>query len=624
MAKKASLKARIAYNFDNLMSKGLASLVGVLALAALLFLLLVSSFVSLLGIYPPTGEWGFFEVFWASLLRTLDAGTMGNDQGQGFRLAMLVVTLGGVVLVASLIGIITNSFQAKVANLRKGRSSVLEEDHTYILGWNSKIYSVIEEIVEANKSRNKPAIVILADRDNVEMEDDLHSKIKNLRNTRLVTRSGNPVNLADVQIGNPSQARSIIILASDDVPDPDSLSIKTCLALVNEENRKGVKFHIVGEIRHKRNLEAANLVGGSEAQWVLGDELISRLIVQTARQSGLSAVFTELLDFEGDEIYIHPAETIAGRSYSDALLMFESGCLFGLIREGEVVLNPSPALQVLASDRLIVIAEDESKIKLAAPARFDEGAINPVVRPDHTPEKTLILGFNSSVPLILDELSEYMVAGSQVTVMSTCEMKRMPELPDLQVSLIAEDPTSRHELEKLNLADFDHVIVLADQVSNEVDHRDSRTLLTLLHLRELQKTIDKRINIVSEMLDDRNRELAEITNADDFIVSDKLVSLMLAQLEESPEMSKVFAALLSSSGSEIRLHPAEWYVSLDVPVDFNTVAAAASNHGDSAIGYRLTKAIRTDNRLFGIRLNPNRSEKVSYQSGDLIVVLTND
>ena len=40
------------------------------------------------------------------------------------------------------------------------------------------------------------------------------------------------------------------------------------------------------------------------------------------------------------------------------------------------------------------------------------------------------------------------------------------------------------------------------------------------------------------MLDVRNRELAEVTQADDFIVSDKLVSLMLAQVSENKDLTR--------------------------------------------------------------------------------------
>jgi voltage-gated potassium channel Kch len=57
---------------------------------------------------------------------------------------------------------------------------------------------------------------------------------------------------------------------------------------------------------------------------------------------------------------------------------------------------------------------------------------------------------------------------------------------------------------------------------------DARSLVTLLHLRDIADKQDCDLSIVSEMLDVRNRELAEVSRADDFIVSDKLISLMMS------------------------------------------------------------------------------------------------
>ena len=62
------------------------------------------------------------------------------------------------------------------------------------------------------------------------------------------------------------------------------------------------------------------------------------------------------------------------------------------------------------------------------------------------------------------------------------------------------------------------------------------------------------------MLDDRNRELAEVTEADDFIVSDKLLSLMLSQISENKHLKAVFADLFDPEGSEIYVKPAVDYV----------------------------------------------------------------
>ena len=45
------------------------------------------------------------------------------------------------------------------------------------------------------------------------------------------------------------------------------------------------------------------------------------------------------------------------------------------------------------------------------------------------------------------------------------------------------------------------------------------------------------------MPDVRNRQLAEVTRADDFIVSDSLVSLLLSQIAENRDLNAVFGDL---------------------------------------------------------------------------------
>ena len=82
------------------------------------------------------------------------------------------------------------------------------------------------------------------------------------------------------------------------------------------------------------------------------------------------------------------------------------------------------------------------------------------------------------------------------------------------------------------------------------------------------------------MIDVRNRELAEVTRADDFVVSNKLVGLMLAQASENEYLSAIFDDLLDEKGSEIYMRLAADYVTTDKPVTFYTVAEAARRGGD--------------------------------------------
>jgi voltage-gated potassium channel Kch len=616
-----TLRERSRYWFDSVMARGTVALMALLALASVVFIAFIALIVSLFHLFPDDGSPDFWEVLWGNLMRTLDSGTMGGDTGWGFRTAMLVVTIGGVIIVASLIGIISSAFDSKVEDLRKGRSKVLETEHTLILGWSSKIFPIVSEICIANESRRRPTIVILADRDKVEMEDELRAQIARPGRTRIVCRSGDPMNLADLEIASPHTARSIVVLAPEDSADPDSVVIKTTLALTNNPRRKEGPYHVVGEIRDPGNLEAARLVGRDEAHWVLASELISRITVQSCRQSGLSVVYTELLDFDGDEIYFTTEPSLVGRTYFDAQLAYPECSVIGVVKGGTVQLNPAPDLPYEEGDQLILIAEDDSLIKMGAPGPVEEAAIGVAPRPVSVPEHTLVLGYNAGLHTILGELSEYVAPGSTVLVVADMDEPLLEAFPGLDVRFARGDTTSRAVLERLGVTDFDHIIVLAYKEVLDAHRADAKTLITLLHLRDMADRAGTDFAVVSEMLDDANRELAEVTRADDFIVSDKLISLILSQTSENRQLTDVFSTLFSSEGSEIYLRPAHSYVRPGAEVNFYTVLEAARRRGETAIGYRISSLARSSEHAYGVTVNPDKSVRQSFGEDDKIIVL---
>ena len=186
------------------------------------------------------------------------------------------------------------------------------------------------------------------------------------------------------------------------------------------------------------------------------------------------------------------------------------------------------------------------------------------------------------------------------------------------------DSTSRAVLESLDVTGFDHVLVVADGHVADAQAADARTLVTLLHLRDIADSAGKRLNIVSEMRDDRNRELAEVTRADDFIVSDRLVGLLLAQVSENPGLADVFDVLFSSHGCEVYLRPAGLYLKPGVETDFHTVVAAAAARGETAIGFRLGSQARSRSHGYGIRLNPHKPDRLVLGEGDAVIVLADE
>lgn len=625
---KPGFGARFRYWFDNVMARGTIALMGLLALASLVFIAIIAAVVVIFQLFPPleagADKPDFGEIIWGNLMRTLDSGTMGGDEGWAFRWPMLIVTIGGVIIVASLIGIISSAFDSKVDELRKGRSKVIEKDHTIILGWSSKVFPILSEIVIANESRGRAVIVVLADGDKVEMEDAIRAKLPKTGKTRIIVRSGDPMDLTDLEISNPHTARSIILLAPESGPDPDSVVIKTALAITNNPKRKSSDYHIVGEIQDPANLEAARLVAKHEASWVLANDLISRVTVQTSRQSGLSVVYTELLDFDGDEIYFTTQPTLVGMTYAETQYAFAESAVIGFVKGGTVLINPAADVVYEADDQLIVIAEDDSLIRVAGTGVVDESAINKHVVVETAAEQTLILGFNSGLHAMLRELAAYVAPGSSALVVADVDEPEFETFENLTVVFQKGDATSRTVLAAVPVTDFAHIIVLAYKETMDVQRADAKTLITLLHLREIADELGLDLNVVSEMIDDRNRELAEVTRADDFIVSDKLISLMLSQLSENRQLSDVFTDLFSSEGSEIYLRPAEAYVRLGVTIDFYTLLEAARQRGETAIGYRVAADARDSDKQYGVHVNPRKAGRFALESGDRVIVLAEE
>jgi voltage-gated potassium channel Kch len=631
---KPALRERVRYRFDDWMSRGTIALMLLLGAATVVFVVILAVVVYVVHAYPDDASTAdFWDVLWGNLMRTLDPGTMGGDSGWGFRALMLVVTVGGLIIVASLIGIISGAFDSKVDELRKGRSRVLESKHTLILGWSPKVFSIIGELAIANESRGRSAIVVLAARDKVEMEDAIRAAVGATGRTRVICRSGDPMNLYDLELGSPHVARSIVILASEGDDDPDSTVIKTALALTNNPNRASGEFHIVAELDDPGNLEAARLVGRDEVHWVLASDLISRVTVQTCRQSGLSVVYTELLDFGGDEIYFTEQPSLVGQRYGDVQSAFATSTVIGIASGAgsgsgtsapSVAINPHADTVLAAGDQLIVIAEDDSTIALAPAVEPDLSVVVEAAEADARPEHTLVLGCNSGLTLMLRELRDYVAPGSTVRVVSVGECPALPALEGLDVTVERADPTSRATLDALEVYRFDHIIVLAEKETLPAQRADARTLITLLHLRDIAERHDVDLNVVSEMLDDRNRELAEVTNADDFIVSEKLVSLMLSQVSENRLLADVFATLFSSEGSEIYLRPADAYVLPGAAVDFYTVGEAARRRGETAIGYRVAADAHDSTRAYGIHVNPPKHDRIAFAPADRIIVLAED
>jgi voltage-gated potassium channel Kch len=521
-----------------------------------------------------------------------------------------VLAIGGLFVVSALIGLLDNGLGEKLDDLRKGRSLVVERDHTVILGWSDQVFIVVGELIVANRSRKKAAIVILAEQDKLVMDDLLRHRLGDTGNTRIVCRTGNPLDVKDLELVNLNGARSIVVLTPQTPvrEDADAYVLKTLLAINRGPAFRDAAHHVVTSVRDGASRAVAKLAGGT-AVVIDSDDISARLIVQAARQSGLSAVYHDLMDFGGDELYVVAEPALQGVAFGESLLAYGQCCPVGVMREdGTTQLNPPMDTIIGPADKIVVLASDDSATKLSTElVPIDASAILGTELPPPHPERTLVLGWNGRANRIIEQLDTYVPSGSTVEIITDradaghAVTSLAYNLTCLDASVKDGDTRDRRVLESLDIGGYDNVMVLCDDKLDPLT-ADSRVLVTLLHLRDILAKRDQVGAIVTEIRDDRDRQLAQLTRDDDFVISDRLVSLLMTQISENVHLESVFGDLFDAAGAEIYIRDASLYLDLSADLTFATAVASARTRNEVAIGYRLADADGDD----GIVLNPDK------------------
>src|SRR4051794_10610513 len=153
-----TLRQRARYWFDNTMSKGTPALVRWLALASLAVIVVGGTLVWALDNSPGDGapHRAFLPSIWQGVLHALDPGTVAGDGGHWWYVAIaFAITVGGILIVAAFIGVLTTGLDAKLTELRKGRSAIIERNHTVLLGWSDQVFTILSELIEANSNQKR-------------------------------------------------------------------------------------------------------------------------------------------------------------------------------------------------------------------------------------------------------------------------------------------------------------------------------------------------------------------------------------------------------------------------------------------------------------------------------------
>jgi hypothetical protein len=111
----------------------------------------------------------------------------------------------------------------------------------------------------------------------------------------------------------------------------------------------------------------------------------------------------------------------------------------------------------------------------------------------------------------------------------------------------------------------------------------------------------------------------------DVIISNRLVSMIMAQMSESRDIEKVYDDIFQEDGSEIYLKPADLYFeSLPVQVSFADMMSIAQQRDEVCIGVKIKSLENDKESNNGITLIPEKNMTYDLQEDDSLVVLAED
>ena len=621
---------QLIYFTDNALSKGTFNIIFFLVLIILSIVGMLSLIVWSLGLNDQTIYFDTFSNFIFKVIRYYPS----DNPYFMYEIINFFLFLTGMFITAGLIGAITTGLSDKLSQLRNSSSIILEKNHTVILGFSSHVISIIKELILANESEKNPCVVVLGRTAKDEMFNTIKKNIKDFKNTKIIFREGDRRIKNDLDQLNLNDAKAIII---NNHSHQNSDVSKTLLAIINKENRKKGKYHIVAVVNNKEDATLCKLIGKDEVEIIESNNFLARLEAQTCRQSGLPLVYEKILNFAGDEFYFKKEKSLIDKKFSEVINYYNKSSIIGYFRNDKVFLNPKGSTLIKKEDQLIGLSKDNSTFIL------DNPDSKPIIKKNFskskvissTPEYFLFLGSNDYTDNVLALLGKYTTPKSKCDIIIEGNKRtKTKTYNNLSVNYIYTSNINRPYLNKIDFNQYNFVVVQSfydTKIKYDMNVVDNKSLSLIINLRDLKNINNYSFKIISELFDSNNHDLIQNSQIDDFILSEKFISSSIAQVTENKKLSLIFHEIFSPSGSEIYIRPAENYINLNKEVNFFEISNSTLTIGEVAIGYKLERFSKVPLIKFngkelnyGVVINPIKSETINFEKGDQIIVFAND
>ncbi len=547
---------------------------------------------------------GLLQGLWWSLLQVLNLPGFRNAKDASGPILgyAFVLSLASLAVFALLISIIRTGIARRLEALSQGDTAVEESGHLLILGWSDEVIALLRQL---SMLADRPTVVILTPRSVRSLQTALRLAGIVRKDLKLVLRTGQPSEPAELMRVAIDSAASVIIPSDDQsgsgrAADNQVLRILTLLA--QRTSWRGKPPSVVAEIADVRNHELAEIASAQRLFLVKTSRVLGKLLVQSALRPGLSEVYRQLFDLSGQNLRVsfqrryhdQTVGTLQQRLDGAILLGFVSPQDNGGWQSYKATLNPPDDHILTAPEGIVYLCEQPGPALLQTREILPSGKVRDsalVTVQSQSPCRVLIIGWNNEIHDVIREFAEQAMGGLSITLLSA-----LPEdqartqiqqfatrvLSDAELSYVQGTTDIRVTYAELDVAAFDFIVVLADQLNDDND-ADAHTLRVLLQLS--QQVVPEVTRRIVQLQDASSRVLMAGLKVDEVIVSRDVIGAQLSQIALHRSLGAVYPQLMSAGDVEIVQQPVSEYVQADQP-SFRLAAGVARAHRQIALGFR--------------------------------------
>lgn len=610
------MRLKFRYYFENFIAYK-SNFIYFLLLASAVFSIIILALEFSLGL----GEDGsLINLWWQRFQRLLEIDGSSDDLNQ--RIVDLIYWVFNVAFSGTVIGFLAAKIKEFIDNFKKGHSIVIDEGHYLILGWNSTIFTIFEEIRNANENQLKPTIVCYSNMNNTEMRNKIDLEFPDQKHLRIITRSGNLNSVAELRRTNMKKSKVVIIL--DDFSS-SNFSLETVIMAVRMS--LGINtIPIIIQTRSNENISLLNEIFKKQIYAIEKNKIIANITSQALRNRHISSVILDFLDYDGDEIYFYPANNFVGKTYKQTMLMLTSVTLIGVRRnDKELLLNPSKDYILEMEDQLIVIAEDDNlKLEFSIIDNLNN-SLNKLIIEDQSNDKKenlsiLVIGWSSLGEQIINNAKPFLSERAKLTYLYNCNyIKSEPTIKDFisETEFIRYTENKEEIIKDLILKyQFDVILILGYDDIFSAQKSDANALLVNAYVTNLLNSEGLNdIRVILKLTDGSKKDLIMDNKFNELIVSDSLSSLIITQIADNQELWSIFEELFSDTGKKINVSPISDYNLTNKDLEFSVydLIFLSLKSNQNFIGYIV------NDKLF---LNPIKNEKVEMNDSLSIVYIS--